>query len=130
MKKRDGHDRGVHDCDAKIGGTIDAETAALCDRSARHRATLYHTRFLLPTHTRFLLPSHTRRFEDRQPFTTRGSLSLPPPTAIMHVPVDGRPRGREAGAVVESVGPGVTSVAVGDPVIPCYTPQVRASPRE
>jgi len=31
--------------------------------------------------------------------------------------------GHEAGAIVESVGPGVTSVAVGDKVIPCYTPQ-------
>ena len=31
--------------------------------------------------------------------------------------------GHEAGAVVESVGEGVTSVAVGDKVIPCYTPQ-------
>jgi len=33
--------------------------------------------------------------------------------------------GHEAGAVVESVGPGVTSVAPGDKVIPCYTPQCR-----
>lgn len=31
--------------------------------------------------------------------------------------------GHEAGAVVESVGEGVTSVKVGDQVIPCYTPQ-------
>ena len=31
----------------------------------------------------------------------------------------------EAGAVVESVGEGVTSVAPGDLVIPCYTPQGR-----
>jgi S-(hydroxymethyl)glutathione dehydrogenase/alcohol dehydrogenase len=31
--------------------------------------------------------------------------------------------GHEAGAVVESVGAGVTSVAVGDHVVPCYTPQ-------
>ena len=31
--------------------------------------------------------------------------------------------GHEAGAVVEAVGPGVTSVAVGDHVVPCYTPQ-------
>ena len=31
--------------------------------------------------------------------------------------------GHEAGAIVESVGEGVTSVAVGDYVIPCYTPQ-------
>jgi S-(hydroxymethyl)glutathione dehydrogenase/alcohol dehydrogenase len=31
--------------------------------------------------------------------------------------------GHEAGAVVESVGEGVTSVKVGDKVIPCYTPQ-------
>lgn len=31
--------------------------------------------------------------------------------------------GHEAGAVVESVGPGVTSVSVGDSVVPCYTPQ-------
>ena len=31
--------------------------------------------------------------------------------------------GHEAGAVVESVGEGVTSVAVGDHVVPCYTPQ-------
>lgn len=36
--------------------------------------------------------------------------------------------GHEAGAVVESVGEGVTSVRVGDKVIPCYTPQC-ASPR-
>ena len=30
--------------------------------------------------------------------------------------------GHEAGAIVESVGEGVTSVAVGDHVVPCYTP--------
>ena len=34
--------------------------------------------------------------------------------------------GHEAGAVVESVGEGVTSVAPGDHVIPCYTPQCNA----
>ena len=33
--------------------------------------------------------------------------------------------GHEAGAIVESVGEGVTSVKVGDKVIPCYTPQCR-----
>jgi len=31
--------------------------------------------------------------------------------------------GHEAGCVVESVGEGVTSVSVGDHVVPCYTPQ-------
>ena len=31
--------------------------------------------------------------------------------------------GHEAGAIVESVGDGVTSVKVGDKVIPCYTPE-------
>lgn len=31
--------------------------------------------------------------------------------------------GHEAGAIVESVGEGVTSVKVGDHVVPCYTPQ-------
>lgn len=31
--------------------------------------------------------------------------------------------GHEAGAIVESIGAGVTSVAVGDHVIPCYQPQ-------
>lgn len=31
--------------------------------------------------------------------------------------------GHEAGAIVESIGEGVTSVKVGDHVIPCYTPQ-------
>jgi S-(hydroxymethyl)glutathione dehydrogenase/alcohol dehydrogenase len=31
--------------------------------------------------------------------------------------------GHEAGCIVESVGEGVTSVQVGDKVIPCYTPQ-------
>jgi len=31
--------------------------------------------------------------------------------------------GHEAGCVVESIGEGVTSVKVGDHVIPCYTPQ-------
>jgi len=31
--------------------------------------------------------------------------------------------GHEAGAIVESVGEGVTSVRVGDHVVPCYTPQ-------
>ena len=31
--------------------------------------------------------------------------------------------GHEAGCIVESVGPGVTSVVPGDHVIPCYTPQ-------
>ena len=33
--------------------------------------------------------------------------------------------GHEAGTIVESVGPGVTTVAVGDKVIPCYTPECR-----
>ena len=33
--------------------------------------------------------------------------------------------GHEAGAIVESVGEGVTSVKPGDKVIPCYTPQCR-----
>jgi S-(hydroxymethyl)glutathione dehydrogenase/alcohol dehydrogenase len=31
--------------------------------------------------------------------------------------------GHEAGCIVESVGEGVTSVKIGDHVIPCYTPQ-------
>lgn len=35
--------------------------------------------------------------------------------------------GHEAGAIVESVGEGVTSVAPGDHVIPCYTPECRES---
>lgn len=35
--------------------------------------------------------------------------------------------GHEAGGIVESVGPGVTSVAPGDHVIPCYTPECRES---
>jgi S-(hydroxymethyl)glutathione dehydrogenase/alcohol dehydrogenase len=34
--------------------------------------------------------------------------------------------GHEAGGIVESVGPGVTSVAVGDKVIPCYTPECKS----
>ncbi len=34
--------------------------------------------------------------------------------------------GHEAGCIVESVGEGVTSVQVGDHVIPCYTPQCAA----
>ena len=33
--------------------------------------------------------------------------------------------GHEAGAIVESIGEGVTSVAVGDHVVPCYTPECR-----
>lgn len=33
--------------------------------------------------------------------------------------------GHEAGAIVESVGEGVTSVKPGDYVIPCYTPQCK-----
>jgi len=33
--------------------------------------------------------------------------------------------GHEAGCIVESVGEGVTSVAPGDHVIPCYTPQCK-----
>ncbi|CAM9245166.1 unnamed protein product, partial [Ectocarpus fasciculatus] len=33
--------------------------------------------------------------------------------------------GHEAGGIVESVGPGVTSVKVGDKIIPCYTPECR-----
>jgi len=33
--------------------------------------------------------------------------------------------GHEAGCIVESVGEGVTSVAVGDHAIPCYTPQCK-----
>jgi S-(hydroxymethyl)glutathione dehydrogenase/alcohol dehydrogenase len=31
--------------------------------------------------------------------------------------------GHEAGGIVESIGEGVTSVKVGDKVVPCYTPQ-------
>ena len=34
--------------------------------------------------------------------------------------------GHEAGAIVESIGPGVTSVKPGDHVVPCYTPQCNA----
>lgn len=34
--------------------------------------------------------------------------------------------GHEASGIVESVGEGVTSVEVGDHVIPCYTPQCRS----
>ena len=37
--------------------------------------------------------------------------------------------GHEAGGIVESVGPGVTSVKVGDKVIPCYTPECRSVKR-
>lgn len=33
--------------------------------------------------------------------------------------------GHEAGCIVESIGEGVTSVAVGDHVIPCYTPECK-----
>ena len=33
--------------------------------------------------------------------------------------------GHEAGGIVESIGEGVTSVKVGDKVIPCYTPECR-----
>lgn len=33
--------------------------------------------------------------------------------------------GHEAAAVVESVGEGVTSLVVGDVVIPCYTPECK-----
>ena len=33
--------------------------------------------------------------------------------------------GHEAAAVVESVGEGVTSLRVGDVVIPCYTPECK-----
>lgn len=33
--------------------------------------------------------------------------------------------GHEGAGIVESVGPGVTSVEVGDHVIPCYIPQCR-----
>ena len=33
--------------------------------------------------------------------------------------------GHEAGCIVESIGEGVTTVAVGDHVIPCYTPECR-----
>ena len=35
--------------------------------------------------------------------------------------------GHEAGAIVESVGEGVTSVAVGDTIVPGYTPQCKGS---
>jgi len=34
--------------------------------------------------------------------------------------------GHEAAGIVESIGPDVTSVKVGDKVIPCYTPECRA----
>lgn len=33
--------------------------------------------------------------------------------------------GHEAGGIVESIGEGVTSVAVGDKIIPCYTPECK-----
>lgn len=33
--------------------------------------------------------------------------------------------GHEAGTIVESVGEGVTSVAIGDHVVPCYTPECK-----
>ena len=33
--------------------------------------------------------------------------------------------GHEATAIVESIGEGVTSVQVGDVVIPCYTPECK-----
>jgi S-(hydroxymethyl)glutathione dehydrogenase / alcohol dehydrogenase len=33
--------------------------------------------------------------------------------------------GHESGCVVESVGPGVTSVVPGQRVVPCYTPECR-----
>ena len=33
--------------------------------------------------------------------------------------------GHEAGAIVEAIGEGVTSVAVGDKVVPGYTPQCK-----
>ena len=35
--------------------------------------------------------------------------------------------GHEAGAIVESVGEGVTSVSVGDHIVPGYTPQCKGS---
>ena len=35
--------------------------------------------------------------------------------------------GHEAGCIVESIGEGVTSVKVGDKVIPCYTPECRST---
>ena len=35
--------------------------------------------------------------------------------------------GHEAGCIVESIGEGVTTVQVGDKVIPCYTPECRES---
>lgn len=35
--------------------------------------------------------------------------------------------GHEAGGIIESVGEGVTTVKVGDKVIPCYTPECRYS---
>lgn len=36
-------------------------------------------------------------------------------------------KGHEAGAIVESIGEGVTSVKVGDHVVPGYTPQCKES---
>lgn len=33
--------------------------------------------------------------------------------------------GHEAACIVESIGPNVTTVKVGDKVIPCYTPECR-----
>ena len=38
--------------------------------------------------------------------------------------------GHEAGGIVESIGAGVTSVKVGDKVIPCYTPECRYGVKE
>src|SRR5882672_9493837 len=37
--------------------------------------------------------------------------------------------GREGGGIVEELGPGVTSVKVGDHVIPLYIPECRTCPR-
>ena len=53
----------------------------------------------------------------RTPHRRRGCLSRPGlfPSILGH----------EAGAIVESVGEGVTSVKVGDHVVPCYTPECR-----
>ena len=33
--------------------------------------------------------------------------------------------GHEASAIVESIGEGVTTLSIGDVVIPCYTPECK-----
>eukprot|EP01062_Namystynia_karyoxenos_P076507 TRINITY_DN751_c0_g1_i7.p1 TRINITY_DN751_c0_g1~~TRINITY_DN751_c0_g1_i7.p1 ORF type:complete len:703 (+),score=275.62 TRINITY_DN751_c0_g1_i7:109-2109(+) len=59
----------------------------------------------------------------KQPLKTVEITVAPPRRGEVRVKVICNALGHEAGTIVESVGEGVTTVAPGDHVVPCYTPQ-------